>query len=131
MIDPEAERDAKIRLTILETFLAGDHPSVASVAAALRIDEAAAAASFDRHAAGRAIVLGGDSRDLLMAAPFAGTPTDHRVHVGERTHYANCVWDALGIPAMLQAAGRPRARRSPRAAPTVRRRSTWWWRAAR
>lgn len=107
MIDPEAERDATVRLTILETFLAGDHPSVASVAAALGIDEAAAAASFDRLAAGRAIVLGSDSRDLLMAAPFAGTPTDHRVHVGERTHYANCVWDALGIPAMLQAAGRP------------------------
>jgi hypothetical protein len=103
----EVERDAAVRLTILETFVAGDRPSVASVAAALALDEADAAASFDRLAAGRAIVLGGGSRDLLMAAPFAGTPTDHRVHVGERAYYANCVWDALGIPAMLAAAGRP------------------------
>ena len=111
MTQAEAERDAAVRLTILETFLAGGHPSPASVATALGIDEAAAAASFDRLAAGRAIVLGSGARDLLMAAPFAGTPTDHRVHVGEHAYYANCVWDALGIPAMLAAAGRPASAR--------------------
>ena len=103
----EAQRDAAVRLATLESFIAGDQPSPASVAAAVGIDEPAAAAAFDRLAAGRAIVLGSDSRDLLMAAPFAGTPTDHRVHVGGRAYYANCVWDALGIPAMLAAAGRP------------------------
>jgi hypothetical protein len=29
-----------------------------------------------------------------------------RVQVGDRSYYANCIWDALGIPAMLAGAGR-------------------------
>jgi hypothetical protein len=103
----DAEFDRLVRLTIMESFLAGDRPSVRSVSATLAAPAEQVALAFDRLAEGRAIVIAPETRDLLMAAPFAGTPTDHAVRVAERTHHANCVWDALGIPAMLAAAGQP------------------------
>jgi hypothetical protein len=40
-----------------------------------------------------------------MAPPFSGVETQHRVLVGERLYFANCSWDALGIPAALHGEG--------------------------
>lgn len=40
-----------------------------------------------------------------MAPPFSGVPTQHRVTVGDVRYYANCAWDALGIPAALRRPG--------------------------
>ena len=36
-----------------------------------------------------------------MAFPFSGIPTPLRVHSKERSYWANCAWDMLGIPAAL------------------------------
>jgi hypothetical protein len=36
-----------------------------------------------------------------MAHPFSGVATPFRVTVAERKYWANCAWDALGIPAAL------------------------------
>ncbi len=36
-----------------------------------------------------------------MANPLSAVPTPFVVEVGERSYYGNCVWDALGVPAML------------------------------
>ena len=104
---PEMNFDTVVRVAIIDGFVAGVTPSVASVAQAVEATEDQVAAVFDRLAAGRAIVLQPGTHDILMAAPFAGVRTDFRVQVGERSHYANCIWDALGIPAMLAGAGRP------------------------
>ena len=38
---------------------------------------------------------------IRMAHPFSGIPTPFRVMVNGYRYYANCAWDALGIPAML------------------------------
>ena len=103
----EAHLDSAVRLAILEAFLAGQRPSKEGIATTLDVDPAGVDRAFERLAAGRAIVLAPGTRELLMAAPFAATPTDHRVRVGDREYHANCVWDALGIPAMLAGAGRP------------------------
>ena len=43
----------------------------------------------------------GDPSSIRMAPPFSGVPTAFRVVVGDLAYYANCVWDALGIPAAL------------------------------
>ena len=99
--------DTAVRLAVMDSFAGGDTPSVASVAGTLGVDIGAVEAAFDRLAAGRAIVLTPGTRDIRMAAPFAGVPTDFRVRVGDRSYYANCIWDAVGIPAMLAGAGRP------------------------
>ena len=40
-----------------------------------------------------------------MAPPFSGIKTPFLVRVGEKSYYANCVWDALGIPAALHSGG--------------------------
>jgi hypothetical protein len=36
-----------------------------------------------------------------MAPPFSGVPTLHQVEAAGRSYFANCAWDALGIPAAL------------------------------
>ena len=45
-----------------------------------------------------------------MAPPFSSVPTQHRVLVGAREYFANCAWDALGIPAALHEPGTVRSR---------------------
>jgi hypothetical protein len=45
-----------------------------------------------------------DAGRILIANPFAGRPTDYRVDAGRR-YFANCVWDALGIVALLDRDG--------------------------
>ena len=54
-----------------------------------------------RLASQRIIVLDADG-SIRMAAPFSGVPTAYVVRAGERTYYANCIWDALGISPMLK-----------------------------
>jgi hypothetical protein len=103
----ERDFDSTVRLAIIDALLAGRTPSPASVAQTLHVNAGDVAGAFDRLAAGRAIVLDPSTRDVRMAAPLAGVETDFRVHVGDRFVYANCIWDALGVPAMLAGAGRP------------------------
>jgi hypothetical protein len=98
---PAPALDADVRLRILHEFLEGQTPSPDSVAATLGLSPAEAIAAIHRLAAGRAIVLAPGTHDIVMAAPFAARPTDHRVVIDGREYFANCIWDALGIPAML------------------------------
>ena len=39
--------------------------------------------------------------DILMANPFSGIETPFKVHANNKTYFANCAWDSLGIPAVL------------------------------
>ncbi len=93
--------DAILRLRILHGFLDEERPTVASMAEALRVPVEEVAAGFDRLASSRAIVLDPDTRDIRMAAPFAGRPTDFHVTIEGRQYDANCIWDAMGISGML------------------------------
>ena len=99
--------DTTVRLAIMDSFLAEVGPSVPIVARMLEAPAADVAAAFDRLAASRAIVLQPGTHDILMSAPFAGVRTEFSVRVRDRWYSANCIWDALGIPAMLAGAGRP------------------------
>jgi len=40
--------------------------------------------------------------NVRMAWPFSALPTDFKVQVNGKTYYANCAWDMLGIPVVLQ-----------------------------
>lgn len=42
-----------------------------------------------------------ENGELWRAAPFSAVPTAFPVRVGKKSFYGNCIWDALGIPAML------------------------------
>jgi len=95
--------DDDVRLHILRELIAGGAaPSVRDTGAALGVSESDAAAAYDRLGANRVIVLEPGTRDVLMAAPLSAVPTPHVARmVDGRSHYGNCVWDALGVIAML------------------------------
>ena len=52
----------------------------------------------------RVLFLESDGETIRMAPPFSAVSTQHQVRVGNRTYFANCSWDALGIPAAMHAA---------------------------
>jgi hypothetical protein len=47
-------------------------------------------------------VLDADGESIRMAPPFSGVATQHVVVAGGVSYFANCAWDALGIPAALR-----------------------------
>jgi hypothetical protein len=61
--------------------------------------------SYRTLRAQRVLVLEADGATIQMAPPFSGVPTQHVVEVGVLEYYANCAWDALGIPAALHEPG--------------------------
>jgi hypothetical protein len=99
--------DGDIRLHILRELVArGTAPSVADTARALGVPDAEAGEAYDRLAASRVIVLRPGTRDVLMAAPLSAVPTPHVVRLPDgRSRYGNCVWDALGLLAMMASDG--------------------------
>ena len=42
-----------------------------------------------------------DSDAIWMAGPFSGRPTPYRVQGNNKTWFANCAWDALGVGAIV------------------------------
>ena len=54
----------------------------------------------------RMIVLEPGTDRIRMANPFSAVPTDYVAVVNGRRHFGNCIWDALGIVAMLGGIGR-------------------------
>src|SRR4029077_18354942 len=77
-------------------------PSVDDIAARVGVAVAEAREIFGRLRAQRVLVLEPDAESIRMAPPFSGVPTQHRVTAEGVTYYANCAWDALGIPAALR-----------------------------
>jgi len=59
-------------------------------------------AAFQRMAAGHILVLQPASGEILMANPFSAVPTSFAVEADGVTYRANCIWDALGVVAMLK-----------------------------
>jgi hypothetical protein len=94
--------DAQLRQSIYRHFIReGRAPTVAEMAAVLSSPIRKAKAALERLAQTHAFVLQ-ETGELWRAAPFSAVPTAFPVRSGKRAWYANCIWDALGIPAMLQ-----------------------------
>jgi alkylmercury lyase-like protein len=107
MLGAAEEQDVKVRAAVYEAAMAaGVPPTVAQLARSLDLPPAAVRESLERLAAGKALVLQRESREVLMANPFSAVPTPFAVYANDRLYYGNCIWDALGIPAMLQADAR-------------------------
>jgi len=77
-------------------------PTIAETSSALARSWDEVRVSFQRLADGHIIVLQKGSGEILMANPFSAVPTPFLVKIGDRSYYGNCIWDAMGIPAMLQ-----------------------------
>jgi hypothetical protein len=77
-------------------------PTVAETAAALSTTTVEVQASFQRLADAHMLVLQRDTAEILMANPFSAVPTPFLTQVDGQTYYGNCIWDGMGISAMLK-----------------------------
>ena len=94
--------DVQVKLAVYGHFAeTGHRPAPEEVAERVGSDSASILAAYRRLRAQRVLVLEADGSSSQMAPPFSGIPTQHVVEsVGVR-YYANCAWDALGVPAAL------------------------------
>jgi hypothetical protein len=93
--------DAHLRRYIYKVLIRdGRAPSVAEMSSDLRAPLRKIGSGLKRLAETHAFVLQ-ENGELWRAAPFSAVPTAFPVHVGKASWYGNCIWDALGIPAML------------------------------
>jgi Alkylmercury lyase len=95
--------DRRVRAFIFDGLMtSGTAPTIDETAARFGAKRAAVLASFQRLADARMVILQ-TSGEVMAANPFANVWTPFLVESGERRYTAMCVWDALGIPAMLKA----------------------------
>jgi Alkylmercury lyase len=88
----------------------GRIPALDAVAERVGDTPAAVKEAYLRLRVRRLLWLEADSVAVRMAPPFSGVPTQHQVMVDGIEYYANCAWDALGIPAALHRPGLVRSR---------------------
>jgi hypothetical protein len=95
--------DTTIKLAIYDTLARTAHaPTTVELAQELNAPLEDVQAAFHRLHQKRLLVPDpGDPSRIRMAPPFSGVETPFRVKIQEILYYANCAWDALGIPAAL------------------------------
>jgi len=99
-----ASLDRDVRLAVYRTVVdEGVPPTPPEIAGLLGVETADVEASLHRLEDAHVFALESGSSNVRMAFPFSAIPTPFQVHVGDRHYFANCVWDALGIPVMLSA----------------------------
>jgi alkylmercury lyase-like protein len=77
-------------------------PSIDDIADERTLSSDAVVASLRRLYAVHALAPVPESGEIWMAHPFSSTGTPYRVNTPGPSYWANCAWDALAIPAMLQ-----------------------------
>ncbi len=102
--------DWHVRALVYDTFArAGRAPAIAELAAAVGSTEHRIASSLNALQGAHQIALLPNG-DVWMANPFSAVPTGYAVETPEMACWANCAWDALGVPALLETDGWIRAR---------------------
>jgi DNA-binding transcriptional MocR family regulator len=97
-----AELDNRVRAEIYGRFVeAGAPPAAAQVAASLKVAASEVEAAYRRLEAAHVIVLAPGTLSVWMAAPLSAVPTDFRVRTARGDFWGNCIWDGLGVVAML------------------------------
>jgi hypothetical protein len=97
------EFDNAVKLNIYETIVQTTCvPTSAQVADDLGCPAGEVEEAFRRLAARRLLVLErGTASRIRMAPPFSGVETPFLARAGGKSYFANCIWDALGVPAAL------------------------------
>jgi len=101
------ELDLRIRNHLYASFVRdGSAASVSEAAEALELALDEVRDAYQRLHDAHALVLQPGKTEVRMLNPFSAVETPHRVESGGRSWFANCAWDALGIPAVLRADAR-------------------------
>lgn len=99
--------DWSVRNHIYATILTrGVPPTCDAVAAEFGVSPNRVREAYERLNERHALFLTPGTHDIRMAHPFSGIPTPFRVYANGRDYWANCAWDALGIPTALHAGAR-------------------------
>jgi Alkylmercury lyase len=103
--------DQDVKQAIYRHFAeSGARPSADGIAAVLDASTNSVRESFQRLRAQRVLLLEDDEASIRMAPPFSGVPTQHVVTSRGVSYFANCAWDAFGIPIALHKPGLVRSR---------------------
>ncbi len=98
--------DVQVKMAVYRHFAeTGSRPSVEEVSERVSSHVRNVLGAYRRLRAQRLLVLEADESSIRMAAPFSGIPTQHVVEANGIKYFANCAWDALGIPAALHEPG--------------------------
>jgi hypothetical protein len=101
--------DRDVRVAVYRKIVEeGQPPTAPEIAAGLEAGALDVEASLRRLADGHVLVLAPGTPYIWMANPFSAIPTPFEVAVGDRRYFGNCIWDALGISACLDADARIR-----------------------
>ncbi len=101
------ELDLRIRNHAYGSFVrTGNAPTPAAAAAKLGLAVEEVEDAYLRLHDAHALVLYPGTTEIRMLNPFSAVQTPHRVEAAGRSWFANCAWDALGIPAALRTDGR-------------------------
>lgn len=96
--------DQTVRQFVYQHFVEQERPpTVTETAESLRVAVAAVEASYRRLHQAHMVVLEPGQTAIRFAQPFCAVPTSFRVQAKGRAWWGTCAWDALGIPAALQA----------------------------
>ncbi len=94
--------DSRLRLLVYRHLLRREKcPTTAEMARGLRTSPSNVRASLARLSQSHAFMTQ-ENGELWRAAPFSCIPTAFPVAVGRKSWFGNCIWDALGIPAMMK-----------------------------
>ncbi len=94
--------DIRVKMAVYDHFAkTGAAPSLAGLADGVGADIESVLEAYRKLGAQRLLVVEADGSSIRMAPPFSGVPTQHLVEADGITYFANCAWDALGIPAAL------------------------------
>ncbi len=102
-ISDDTTLDRQVRTHIYDILLSGGKmPLAADVARHLAIDLDRLHSSFRRLKDAHILVLQEGDQEILMANPFSAVPTPFLVESGSSSWWGNCIWDSLGIAAMIK-----------------------------
>jgi hypothetical protein len=94
--------DVEVKLAIYRHFAeTGAAPRCEEIAERVGLTIGEATQAYQRLRTQRVLALEPDGVSIRMAPPFSGVATQHVVQTETQRYFANCAWDALGIPAAL------------------------------
>ena len=102
MTTTDTRSDAAVRLFVYRFFLEhGRPPMPVETGLELGMTSAEAAAAVRRLAEAHLLVLAPGTPYVWLANPLSALPSPFAVRADERDWYGVCIWDALGVIAML------------------------------
>jgi hypothetical protein len=105
-MEPTTSVDASVRLHVYRFFVDEGRPPVPpEIAEALHIEQSAVEDALRRLAAEHVLVLAPGTPYVWMANPLSAIPTPFAVEAAGRAWFGNCIWDGMGIVAMLGGTG--------------------------